>query len=441
MSQHIAAASLSGLDFCFLARPKAEQTGYKLLNELSLELFLASGPVHHRAVADITLQHTLSHPITLELFKDSLTRTGTQEALAFWLDIQRYKQLESEELRRTVAEAMTACFLYSDAAHPLPASALSHASREGVMNVVLSNKSPKRVLFHFVEQELLLLLAKEHANYATTTSFKVGAFLLGHSSYRPSTRIKTLNAGGAVVGAGGAMVQMTQLGIGGVPSINPAAAGMVEHSNTSAGGGAGGVDRPKLDRDESSVGGGGLSGGIGGGGGLRSQLNVDIKAARGAGASAAPSPKSAAPGGAAARSLFKTVVNKVPTNSAGSLLAAPAAGGTFLQPPSNGGTATDSPSVSSSGAGAGVDAVNFAPAASGGNISADHSAASPFVVVAPAASREDSGTTGGGLLSLTPSPAALHRQLSADDAVVPQLPEDDSGDDDERSPLSPSGKV
>ena len=98
LSSGIAAASLSGLDFGFLARPKAEQTGYKLLNELSLELFLASGPVHHRAVADITLQHTLSHPLTLELFKDSLTRSGTQESLALWLDIQRYKQLESNEM-------------------------------------------------------------------------------------------------------------------------------------------------------------------------------------------------------------------------------------------------------------------------------------------------------------------------------------------------------
>ena len=208
LSQGIAAANLTGLDFGFLARPKAEQTGYKLLNELSLELFLASGPVHHRAVADITLSHVLSHPLTLELFKDSLTRSGSQEALAFWLDIQRFKQLEGEELRKQIAEAMTATFLYSDAPHPV--HFLTPASREGVLNVIFAKKPPKRALFHFVEQELLAHLQKEHANFATTTSFKVTAFLLGHSSYRPSTRIKTLNAGGAAVGAGGALVQMTQ---------------------------------------------------------------------------------------------------------------------------------------------------------------------------------------------------------------------------------------
>lgn len=202
------ATNLTGLDFGFLARPKAEMTGYKLLNELSLELFLASGPVHHRAVADIHLSHILSHPITLEIFKDSLTRSGSQETIAFWLDIQRFKQISDENLRRQVAEAMVATFLYSDAPHPI--NFLTPASREQLLNVVFAKKGVKVTSFHFIEQELVAALNKDFASFATSTGFKVCAFLLGHSSYRPSTRIKTLNPGGAAVGDGGRMVPMTQ---------------------------------------------------------------------------------------------------------------------------------------------------------------------------------------------------------------------------------------
>jgi hypothetical protein len=459
LSQGILAANLSGMDFGFLSRPKAEMNGYKLLNELTLELFLASGPVHHRAVADITLAHVLSHPITLELFKDSLTRPGHQEVLAFWLDIQRYKQVDSEELRRALAEQIATAFLYSDAVHGLVGKFLTEKARTGVVDAILSRKSPKRALFLPVEQDILKLLEKEHTNFATTTSFKIVAFLLGHSSYRPSTRIKTLNVGGAAVGAGGALVPITQLagGGGGAGEASGSGATAALGAAGGAGGAAGGHTHNNRD-PESSMGtfGGGFGGGGAGGGG-RSNLQVDTKVAkhhgnmdRSPGGSAGTGGASGGTGGGGGRSLLKTTLTKN-----GGVGAAAAAGGATLKVDAGGSApgsagvgvaAPPSPQRASSVVGGGGASGAAAAVASDAE---DDAARSPFVLLSGPASDDSppspkAGVTvavaagSGGTGAEEPASAAAPIPSPSNAAAAAAEAADSDDDADESKPLSPS---
>jgi hypothetical protein len=289
---------------------------------------------------------------------------------------------------------MTATFLYSDAPHPV--NFLSPAAREGVLNVIFAKKSPRRAMFHLVEAELLAHLGKEHANFATTTSFKVCAFLLGHSSYAPSTRIKTLNAGGAAVGAGGALVPVTQNVPGGGGVFGEGSLGSAAATGLMGAGGGGltqnAAGHANFFDPESSI---GTGGGLGAGAPSRLQLNVDIKAAgaggpsrlKGAAGAAEgsgaqnPSPKA---GASSPSPLYKSMV----TNKA----AAAAAAASAALSPSNAGSSGDaaqcmSPSANGASAnnaekdGAEGDAVPLAADLQDSSAPVAAAAATPAVLV------------------------------------------------------------
>jgi len=428
LSQGILAANLSSMDFGFLSRAKSEKVGNTLLNELTLELFLASGPVHHRAVADITLTHVLSHPITLELFKDSLVRAGTQECMALWLDIQRYKQLDGEEARRLVGDQIAQAFLYSDATYPSTSKFITEKARMGVVDALLSRRSMRRGLFAAVEADVLKLLEKEHANsFASSTSFKVCAFLLGHSSYRPSTRIKTLNVGGAAVGEGGALVPMTQ--IAGSEMSNSGATAAPTFGGAA---GAGGAFGP-----ESSIG-----TGLGFGG--RSHLGVDMKVVKGT---------SPSPAAGAGRGLQKPAVKGAsagaspippPSPSAGTPvivvdsdgLKSPSHGAGIAVPPSPQRSSSLVGGADSEAAGTielGGLSVGATPAISAATTPAVGAAASP--AAAPAAEEEGAGAFA--LLSVPTAGAEAGAAAEAAAAAAGDAAEAEDADD-ENKPLSPS---
>jgi hypothetical protein len=164
---------------------------------LSERLFLASGPVHHRAVADIHLSHILGHPVTLELFKDSLTRPSAQAHLALWMDVQRWRGLEEGgQARRMVAEGMVQMFLVETrgggSAPPgtQPLSTVSQATKNAINQCLLSGNLPK-TMFDAVESEMLYQLSKEMQSFSGTTAFKIAALILGHSAYTPDTKLQS----------------------------------------------------------------------------------------------------------------------------------------------------------------------------------------------------------------------------------------------------------
>ena len=89
----------------------------------------SSSPLQPAVVRSISMQDLLSHPVTLEMVKDTALarqqedgRKGLLETVTAWLDIQRYRQTTDRAVRSVLAKEIISTFFLEPCPHPVTIS-------------------------------------------------------------------------------------------------------------------------------------------------------------------------------------------------------------------------------------------------------------------------------------------------------------------------------
>ncbi len=109
---------------------KNEKTILRYLNEFAPILSLENTALQARLLADVKLVHLLSHPATFELLKDALNKQFTPENLTLYCDIQRYRLIENQSVRKIIAEEIFALFIANSAKYEVNISSFMKDSIE-----------------------------------------------------------------------------------------------------------------------------------------------------------------------------------------------------------------------------------------------------------------------------------------------------------------------
>ena len=189
---------------------------------------LSPAAVHQRVQAEIRLPHLFSHPVTVELLKDTLAKQLSPENVAFWLgqwwsellrflgdpslrvrgadcdclfcvswsDIQRYRSLDTVAARRAVADEIFQLYIVNGARFEVNIS--SHQKES--LSSKLARGRMGLDLFDDVEREVYRLMGTN--NFAelmgSPTWSKVAAVLLGQKDYALKNVVPVTSGGRSV---------------------------------------------------------------------------------------------------------------------------------------------------------------------------------------------------------------------------------------------------
>lgn len=187
-------------DFSRLHCPKSEKQLLKLLSEVAvMDLADMNIAVKASALADIRLPQLLSHPLSIELLKDTLKRQLSPENMAFWIDIQKYRSIESPDYRKAIAEEIFHIYISDGALYEVN---LSSTMKEGIVNKMTRyttyNQDFAVSLFDDAEKEVFKLIQTNNFEALVQTPFfKLAAMALDHPDYtlKHTSRLQTVRMG------------------------------------------------------------------------------------------------------------------------------------------------------------------------------------------------------------------------------------------------------
>jgi hypothetical protein len=116
-----------------------------------------------------TLQHILSHPVTVELFKDHLHQNASVENGLFLVQLQKWKLLKNDQLRQVIARAMFDEFIAEGSQHQIN---IDSVQRQQISTAIVQSKGKKKALpnelFARAEREVMMLIGTN--NWKSFTS-------------------------------------------------------------------------------------------------------------------------------------------------------------------------------------------------------------------------------------------------------------------------------